>query len=131
MIEAALVFPILMVLLMGLLEYGWLFRQLQVITNAARHGARVGAAADAIPQDVIDAVDDRLDDAGITGGNTTVDFETETLEDGTTITLWKVTVNVTYLGENDLNMPLVPVPAMIQGKATMAKEDPQSPPPGG
>ncbi len=125
MIEAALIFPILLYLLMGLIEYGWLLRQLQVVTNAARHGARVGAAADATNVDIQNAVATRLSGSGISSGYTVnITTSIETLPGGQDVDLLHVTVDVDYEGNIDLNMPLVPVPAQLQGKTSMAKEGP-------
>ena len=39
-VEAALVLPILLVVVFGAIRYGWFFLKLQEITNAARFGAR-------------------------------------------------------------------------------------------
>ncbi len=41
MVEAAIVFPILLMLTLGAIEYGWLFLNAQQLTNAARQGARI------------------------------------------------------------------------------------------
>ena len=41
MVEAAIVFPILLMLTLGAIEYGWLFLNAQQVTNAARQGARI------------------------------------------------------------------------------------------
>ena len=42
-LEAALILPILLMLLSGLVEFGEVFRIQQALTNAAREGARIGA----------------------------------------------------------------------------------------
>jgi Flp pilus assembly protein TadG len=42
LIEMALVTPILLLLLAGIFDFGFLFRSWEVVTNAAREGARVG-----------------------------------------------------------------------------------------
>ncbi len=42
-VEAALILPLLMLLLLGVIEYGWIYLKSEQIANAARHGARVGA----------------------------------------------------------------------------------------
>lgn len=44
LVEFALVFPILLLLLMGIVEFGLLFYNKQVLTNASREGARAGIA---------------------------------------------------------------------------------------
>jgi hypothetical protein len=41
-VEFALAFPLLMFVVMGIIDFGLMFQQYEVITNAAREGARVG-----------------------------------------------------------------------------------------
>jgi Flp pilus assembly protein TadG len=41
LIEFVIVFPILMLILAGILDFGMMFRSFEVVTNAAREGARV------------------------------------------------------------------------------------------
>jgi len=45
--EMAIVLTLLLMVTLGAIEYGWAFYCVQRVTNAARHGARVEAAADA------------------------------------------------------------------------------------
>jgi len=40
-VEAALLLPLILLIVLGLIEYGWLFYNVQQITNAARQGARI------------------------------------------------------------------------------------------
>lgn len=40
-VEFALAFPLLLMVVMGILDFGLMFQQYEVITNAAREGARV------------------------------------------------------------------------------------------
>ena len=42
LIEMALVLPLLMLIIMGIMDFGFLFREMSVVTNAAREGARAG-----------------------------------------------------------------------------------------
>src|SRR4051794_33706781 len=42
LIEAAIVMPLIFLLVFGVIEYGWLFLKAQQISNACRQGARVG-----------------------------------------------------------------------------------------
>ena len=44
--EFALVMPILLLILFGIIEYGWLFTSQIVLTNAVSEGARAGLKAD-------------------------------------------------------------------------------------
>jgi Flp pilus assembly protein TadG len=41
LIEFALVLPLLLLVLLGIIEFGLLFQQYEVVTNAAREGARI------------------------------------------------------------------------------------------
>jgi Flp pilus assembly protein TadG len=41
-VEFALAFPLLLLVVLGIMDFGLLFQQYEVITNAAREGARVG-----------------------------------------------------------------------------------------
>ncbi len=46
LIEMALVLPLLMLVIMGIIDFGFLFREMSVVTNAAREGARAGVLPD-------------------------------------------------------------------------------------
>jgi Flp pilus assembly protein TadG len=48
-VEAAFVLPLLLLVLLGAIEYGWLFFNIQQITNAARQGARFAILPDVSP----------------------------------------------------------------------------------
>ena len=41
LIEFALVFPLLLLIVLGIVDFGFLFQRMEVITNAAREGARI------------------------------------------------------------------------------------------
>lgn len=43
LVEFALVFPLLMILILGMIEFGWILNGKITLTNAAREGARVAA----------------------------------------------------------------------------------------
>jgi Flp pilus assembly protein TadG len=42
LVEFALIFPLFLVLVMGIIDFGWALRDYVTITNAAREGARLG-----------------------------------------------------------------------------------------
>jgi len=42
-VEFALAFPLLLLVVMGIMDFGLMFQQYEVITNAAREGARMGS----------------------------------------------------------------------------------------
>jgi Flp pilus assembly protein TadG len=41
LIEFALVFPLLLLVVLGIVDFGFLFQRMEVVTNAAREGARI------------------------------------------------------------------------------------------
>lgn len=41
LIEFALVFPVLLMVVLGIVDFGFLFQRMEVVTNAAREGARI------------------------------------------------------------------------------------------
>jgi Flp pilus assembly protein TadG len=67
LIEFMIVFPILMLLIAGILDFGMLLRNYEVITNAAREGARVAILDGYDEADVQARVDQYLDAAGMGG----------------------------------------------------------------
>jgi Flp pilus assembly protein TadG len=48
-IEMALTLPLLLVIVMGIFDFGFMFQRYEVVTNAAREGARVGVLGDYTP----------------------------------------------------------------------------------
>ncbi len=131
-VEAALMMPLIMLMTLALIKYGWLYVKVQQVNNAARHGARVAARADSENQDVLDAIellmapmwpagvpvpsDGWYDDPTI---DPTLDLDLPT---GTIVT---VTITVPYAGTPLDIIPVgvfLPVPVTIGGTASMARE---------
>jgi hypothetical protein len=52
LIEFALVFPLLLLLVLGMVDFGFLFQRYEVLTNAAREGARMAVLPGYSPTDV-------------------------------------------------------------------------------
>ena len=71
-VEFALVLPVLIAILLGIMDYGWVFFTRLTMTNAAREGARVGVTrnAGAASGDAVDAAQDYLDAAGLSAAVT-------------------------------------------------------------
>jgi Flp pilus assembly protein TadG len=67
LIEFALSLPILLLVGFGIMDFGLLFRRYEVITNAAREGARVGILPGYAAADVTVRVNQYLTAAGLTG----------------------------------------------------------------
>ena len=66
-IEAALVLPLLLLVVLGILDFGVLFWRFESVTNAAREGARVAILPGYSTTDVENRVQQYLTDAGLAG----------------------------------------------------------------
>jgi len=108
-VEFALVLPILLLVVLGIMEFGWLFYGNIVITSAAREGARTAVVGGTQTQ-IETAVKNHTDNAGI--NNVTV----QKAVDGD-----EVSIDV----EGDLK-PIVGLfledPVNVAAEATMRKE---------
>jgi hypothetical protein len=67
LVEFALVFPILLVVMLGIIDFGFLFQRYEVLTNAAREGARVAILPGYSDADVQARVNQYLAAGGLTG----------------------------------------------------------------
>ena len=123
-VEAALVFPLLLIVTFGCIEYGWIFLKSQQITNAARQGARIAARPDSVNGDVTSAIGTMLGAVGIGSGEYSVDIvptDVTTPEPGDILT---VTVTVPYTNIDLTGAPFLPVPTNLSAAISMAKEGP-------
>jgi Flp pilus assembly protein TadG len=126
-----MVFPLLLLLTFGLLEYGWLFMKVEQIENTARQAARVGATANAKTSEVNALVTSMMKDAGM-NGKYTLTLTPGAIEGSPTGTMkkgdmLKVTISVPYSGNSGVRLigvPLLPLPATIGSSITMTKEGP-------
>ncbi|RPJ23683.1 MAG: pilus assembly protein [Planctomycetaceae bacterium] len=124
-VEAAIIFPVLLMLTLGAIEYGWLFLHAQMVTNAARQGARIAtlpygtAEADArlTINSMLAAV--HLDDDGPTVNVTRVAIPGDPEgRMGVTVTISVPTANLLIV-----NAPLLfPAPDTLRATVTMARE---------
>jgi Flp pilus assembly protein TadG len=73
-VEFALVLPFLLIMLVGIIEFGRAWNEHQVITDAAREAARKGAIWDesVTEQDIRDVAESALARAGIDPGTATI-----------------------------------------------------------
>jgi len=122
LIETALVFPLLLLLTFGLIEYGWLFLRMESISNAARRGARVAVTPDATSSDVSSAIAVMMTDGGLGDSGYTVTLSSLDVEPGEIVTVHIVVPNYENISLTDA--PLIPVPDQIERHVTMAKEGP-------
>ena len=97
LIEFALIFPILLMTTLAIVDFGFLFHRQEVVTNAAREGARIAALPGYNTSDVQNRVVSFITTAGVptTGGNPVVTVTPSTVPDGAGT--WPAsTVNVVY-----------------------------------
>jgi Flp pilus assembly protein TadG len=71
-VEFAIVAPILVLLVFGMIEFGRMVMVQQVLTNAAREGARVGVLDSSTVTDVQTTVNTYLTGGGVSGATVTV-----------------------------------------------------------
>jgi Flp pilus assembly protein TadG len=109
-VEFALVLPLLLTLVLGAIDWGWYFFLREVVTNAAREGARVGS----VNQDGQAAAAAYLTNLGLTQG-------TATSQPGNVGGISTVRVTVTYPA-GSLTGFLPVVPATITAQAQMRIE---------
>jgi Flp pilus assembly protein TadG len=94
-VEMALVLPILLVLVMGAIDWGWYFFVHQRVVNAAREGARAGTVLPPPPQTSIgeaegeaaDAALDYLERAQLSRAGVSAVYETVAGVDGIRVTI--------------------------------------------
>jgi hypothetical protein len=93
LVEFALTFPLLLLVCLGIIDFGLLFQQYQVINNAAREGARVAVLGFA-EVDVQTRVGQYLLGTGLTPASATTTMGAATLVNvgGTCMTVIPVTV---------------------------------------
>jgi Flp pilus assembly protein TadG len=122
-IEMALLLPLLLTLVFGMIEYGSMFWRGQQVANAARNGARRGIMAGATASNVTTAVDQTMLASGMGTTNYTVVLtpaNPASLAAGGSFT---VKVSVPYVDIKLTGFP-VPTPTNVIRTVTMAKEAP-------
>lgn len=123
-LDAALVFPILLSLTFGTVEYGYYFYVKHTLQGAAREGARAGITPTAANSDVTSAVTSSLTAAGLqnSGYATTISpSNVNGLTPGTSIT---VTVTCTWgtVGSGFRPLGLIGTNKQVKGVTVMRKE---------
>lgn len=127
LVEYALTLPILLLLVLGIMEFGLAIFAYNTVANAAREGARVGAVMDgdieALRQPIEDAVIARTGGLWLTDSNVSV---TETVVTTGTDTAIRVTVNYTHPLISGMIMKAAGGNATLQlrSQASMRREAP-------
>jgi len=65
LIEFALVFPLLLLVVLGIVDFGFLFQRMEVVTNAAREGARIAVLPGYSSSDVCTRTVNYLQSGGV------------------------------------------------------------------
>lgn len=73
LIEFAILAPLLIILILGIVEFGWLFGQFNDVRHAAREGARFAAVDSGTGSDIADVVCQSTE--GLTAGMTSLDVD--------------------------------------------------------
>ena len=95
LIETAITIPIILLISVGIFEFGRAYQTWQVMTNAAREGARIAILADKTDTDVQSAVTNYMKNGGLPKyASATINIE-RTVPMGTS-TASKVTINYPY-----------------------------------
>ena len=114
MVEFAVISPVLIVLILGIIEFGRMVMMQQIITNASREGARRAIVEDATASEVQQVVDEYLAKTGISDGSVTVTpANLKTLGLGDPVT---VRVTAPYNANSWL-----PAPWFLAGKTLLAE----------
>jgi len=106
LVEFALILPVVLLLLMGIIQFGFIFNGQITVTSAAREGARLAVVTD--PDEVADADDlikDRVEAAAV-ALLLNVDRDDDIVIDRT---LADGMLSVTVDGTVEIIMPLLPI----------------------
>jgi Flp pilus assembly protein TadG len=98
LVEFALILPLLIFIILGLIDFGFMFQRFEVVTNAAREGARIAVLPGYAPADVTARVQSYLTNGGVaaTTSNTTVSVTNVPIAAGAGPALTGKRVQVTY-----------------------------------
>lgn len=120
MVEFALVSPLFLCLIVGIIEVGRAVVVQQLLTNASREGARY-AGYDTTTQTstVTSAVNAYLTDAGIIGATTTISPDLSTVADGQPVT---VSVSISFTKVSLLPTPILLGNKTLQATSVMCRE---------
>ena len=99
LIEFALTFPLLLLVVMGIVDFGLLFQQYEVLTNAAREGARVSVLPGYGSADIHTRVNQYLQGTSLTPASVTTTVgaaQTVSIGAGLCASVTPVTVSYTH-----------------------------------
>ena len=118
-VEFAVIAPIFILLVLGMIELGRGVMVQQILTNASRVGARRGVVMSATQQEAIDAAEDYAASAGVNGATATVTPDPATADPGDEIT---VAVSVNFGDVTWIPAPWFMGGAVLNASSVMRKE---------
>ena len=125
LIEFAVILPILLALVMGIVEFGWIYTGYITITGAAREGVRLAARGED-PGEISTRVNNHSQFIINAGGSVNVVDITEDADVGGEITVeLSGTLPLLIFGGRDytvIRFPRLPDPFPLSSKATMRRE---------
>jgi Flp pilus assembly protein TadG len=125
MVEVALVLPVFVLLVFGLLECSRLGMVSVILTTAAREGCRVAVIDGNTNTDVTNRINQILSSSNITGVTTTqVPTDCTTVKSGDNPNTVQITLNVPYRQVSWLPTPYLFNSVTVTGTATMSSERP-------
>jgi Flp pilus assembly protein TadG len=128
-VEAAILLPVVLLLVFGMIEYGWMFLKAQQVQGAARSGCRVAIRETASNTNVTTAIQTTMTNGGLGLSGYTVALSPSNVALALPGENVSVTVTVPYQGGIWLtHIPFIPVPTNLHSTATMAKEGPAGSP---
>jgi Flp pilus assembly protein TadG len=97
LIEFALTLPLMLLLLVGIMDFGLAFQRYNALNNAAREGARMAVLPGYSEADVEERVAAYLTAAGVTATpDTSATLDVVTPTSGPAFSAWTVTVTIDY-----------------------------------
>lgn len=123
-VEAAIVFPLLLLLTMGAIEYGWLFLKAQQITNTSRQAARYAIRPDATTDSVLTSIDNMMTVAGMGASGYSVNLTPGDITLLPTGEYVEVEITVPSASLVLIDAGFLPVPASLKSSVVMTKEGP-------
>lgn len=121
-VEAALLLPLVCLLLFGMIEYGWIFLKAEELNSAAREGARMAIVQGATSAEVIAKCDAMMTDCGLGGSGYTLTLSPTDISSLSPGQALSVSITVPYSNIELIGMPSILVPTTIGGSTSMAKE---------
>jgi Flp pilus assembly protein TadG len=113
----AIVLPIFVLLIMGIMDFGFLFQRYEVVVNAAREGARLASSGAGTNANAQTRVQNYLTASGLTGSATAQVTDTSMTVSGVVIAT--KTVTVLYPSE----FLFLPGSVNLQGVSVMRVQD--------